>query len=66
MADNNKNESLMNVENMEKFNACMKTLEEELMKNLTEIMMPTTTSPAKNPNPINTDNKINMPQAPTK
>ena len=36
------------------------------MKNLTEIMMPTTTTPAKNPNPINTDNKINMPQAPTK
>ena len=33
MADNNKNESLMNVEDMEKFNACMKTLEEELMKN---------------------------------
>ena len=46
--------------------ACTIPNQEELMKNLTEIMMPTTTSPAKNPNPINTDNKINMPQAPTK
>ena len=46
--------------------ACTIPNQEELMKNLTEIMMPTTTTPAKNPNPINTDNKINMPQAPTK
>ena len=46
--------------------ACTIPNQEELMKNLTEIMMPTTTPPAKNPNPINTDNKINMPQAPTK
>lgn len=46
--------------------ACTIPNQEELMKNLTEIMMPTTTPPAKNPNPINTDSKINMPQAPTK
>ena len=46
--------------------ACTIPNQEELMKNLTEIMMPTTTPPAKNPNPINTDSKINMPQTPTK
>lgn len=46
--------------------ACTIPNQDELMKNFTEIMMPTTTLPAKNPSPINTDNKINMPQAPVK
>lgn len=44
--------------------ACTIPNQDELMKNFTEIMMPTTTLPAKNPKPINIDNKTNMPQAP--